>query len=171
MHRPKTVADHLAISPATLRSWSTAFAELLSPAAQKAQTEHGGATQRRYTDEDVGVLARAKQLLAEGLTYEEALARLRDEPPPAPVEPTDGVSALESADALVVSSELHMAMVSLREALAAKDETIAALEERVAAAERHLTDLRSVAERPQAESRPILKLGGFELMGRRRGSE
>lgn len=94
MHRPGDVSQRLGISANTLRLWSTHFEACLSPSAQSAKTEKGGAAQRRYTDDDLRVLLRAKVLLADGKTYEE-VAQLLKEPP------TDG----ESVSALVVVSQ------------------------------------------------------------------
>jgi len=48
LRRPKGVAGELGIAPATLRLWSTTFAEFLSPAATKSD---GVPAQRRYDDE------------------------------------------------------------------------------------------------------------------------
>lgn len=140
MHRPKTVSDQLQISPGTLRLWSNHFAELLSPAAQKATTEQGTAAQRRYTDGDVGVLTRVKELLGQSLTYEEALAKLKEEPSPEPIEP----SVNAPSNAVAIPSDIHIAMLSLREALASKDETIQAIQA-------HVDDLRAENERLRLE--------------------
>ena len=74
--RPKDVSDHLGISPATLRLWSTKFESYLSPGAQRSTTENGGISQRRYDEADLQYFNRAKQLLAEGLTYDEVFSKL-----------------------------------------------------------------------------------------------
>jgi DNA-binding MurR/RpiR family transcriptional regulator len=79
LYRPREAAAQLGIAPTTLRHWSTQFAALLSSSARKAG---GGSVtaHRRYTTGDVRLLARAKRLLADGLTYAEVQRRLREEP-------------------------------------------------------------------------------------------
>lgn len=155
-YRPKQVADQLGISPATLRLWSNKFESLLSPAAQRATTETGTSAQRRYSDQDVRFFTRAKQLLGEGKTYEETLTILTEEGVPDPSilsEPTDAEPDSDSdntdgtSNALALSSQAQMAILSMREALSAKDETIEALRSTISANERHVEDLRAENER------------------------
>ena len=50
---------------------------MLSPAAQSARTESGGAAQRRYTDRDVAYFRKAKALLDSGMTFEQTLEALQ----------------------------------------------------------------------------------------------
>jgi DNA-binding transcriptional MerR regulator len=152
-HRPKTVADNLGISPATLRLWSNKFHEVLSPAAQKAQTETGTAAQRRYTDTDLRYFLRAKQLLGQGKTYEETFTILSGEGVPDPETIADaidtGSATVEGqpSSALALGGQPHVAILAMREALHAKDETIEALRTTINANERHVDDLRSENER------------------------
>ena len=77
-HRlPNEVANHLQVSPSTLRRWSNEFSDFLSDTAGRPQTESGSqAGHRRYTDEDLETLMTVKGLLAEGLTYIQVGKRL-----------------------------------------------------------------------------------------------
>lgn len=93
--RSKDLTEKLQVSASTLRLWSENFGPVLSPAAQKATTETGGAA----------ALQRAgprhphagEQLLACGKAYEEAFALLQAEPPDAsPEPPTEPVMALQT---------------------------------------------------------------------------
>jgi DNA-binding transcriptional MerR regulator len=138
MYRPKEVAEQLAISAASLRHWSNEFADYLSPAAQKQITGKGTSAQRRYTDHDIVVFTKVKQLLSDGNTYEEVLRRLQAEP-----LDESGEDILEASrpapngvieeDSLVVHQTLdlssHPVFTAFREALEAKDETIRAKDE------------------------------------------
>lgn len=64
--------------PSTLRVYSTKFAELLSEAASNPPVSADGRTGHRlYSDRDLVILAKAKELLGRGLTYDQALAELR----------------------------------------------------------------------------------------------
>lgn len=168
MYRPKEIADRLSISPATLRLWSNHFADLLSPSAQKQITGQGTSAQRRYTDHDITVFTKAKQLLSEGNTYEEVLRRLQEEPLDEPGE--DVLEASRPApdsvieeDSLVVHQTLdlssHPVFTAFREALDAKDETIRAKDEvieskdvTIKALEARIDDL---ANRPSLVPQPI----------------
>jgi len=77
MYRPKEVIDRLGISSTTLRRWCATFAEYLSPTAGSAITASGGPAQRRFTDEDVALLAAIQRELASKRTVDEVLIRLR----------------------------------------------------------------------------------------------
>ncbi|HEX8696261.1 MAG TPA: MerR family transcriptional regulator [Longimicrobium sp.] len=68
MYRIKRVAHLTGINPATLRAWERRY-NLISP----QRTESG---YRLYSDEDVAMLTRIKQLTDEGLTISEAIARV-----------------------------------------------------------------------------------------------
>lgn len=70
---PQAVTAELDISPATLRRWADSFADYLSAGASPAP---GSGSHRRYTPEDQEVLELVKELLAEGLTYEEVNQQL-----------------------------------------------------------------------------------------------
>lgn len=140
-YRPQDAAQRLGIASSTLRLWSAHFANELSDVARKVAPGGAGPTaQRRYTDEDIRVLAQVKQLLGQGLTYEEVKRRLR---PPAPERPTAARDRYPSqalrqrlpepdlalAPPAAFPEELHLSMAGLKEALEAKDKTIAALKE------------------------------------------
>jgi DNA-binding transcriptional MerR regulator len=74
---PNEVATQLQLSPSTLRRWSNEFADFLSDAAGRPQSEASTqAAHRRYTDEDLETLMTIKGLLAEGLTYIQVGKRL-----------------------------------------------------------------------------------------------
>ena len=130
--RPKEMTSALGISAATLRLWSNNFAPVLSPAAQKARTETGGAAQRRYTEQDLRIFTKAKELLGQGKTYEETLEVLRDINPAelilsaTPTQSTTQNALHDVTGAVAVEGE-HPVMLAFREALAAKDQTIALL--------------------------------------------
>jgi DNA-binding transcriptional MerR regulator len=74
---PNEVATQLQISPSTLRRWSNEFSDYLDDQAGRSQGDgEGGASHRRYTDQDLGTLMTIKGLLAEGLTYIQVGKRL-----------------------------------------------------------------------------------------------
>lgn len=76
--RPAEVCRRLGMPPSTLRIYSTKFAEVLSEsAARPAVGGEGKVGYRLYTERDLVVLKKAKELLAQGLTYEQVLAELR----------------------------------------------------------------------------------------------
>lgn len=69
---PHVVARELDISSATLRRWSDEFAEFLSSEAGPAD----GRTHRRYTEGDLATLSAIKNLMNNGLTYEQVRQEL-----------------------------------------------------------------------------------------------
>jgi DNA-binding transcriptional MerR regulator len=74
---PSEVANHLQISPSTLRRWSNEFTDYLSDSAGRPQGEDESKTShRRYTVEDQETLVIIKDLLTEGLTYIQVGKRL-----------------------------------------------------------------------------------------------
>lgn len=74
---PNEVANHLQISPSTLRRWSNEFADYLSDSAGRPQGEDDSKTShRRYMDDDLETLETIKDLLTEGLTYIQVGKRL-----------------------------------------------------------------------------------------------
>ena len=74
--RPADAARQLGIPASTLRRWSRRFAPFLSPEANGAARENGSRGHRRYTPQDLEVLARCKALLSEGRTFEQAAQEL-----------------------------------------------------------------------------------------------
>ena len=167
MYRPKEVAERFGVTTATLRLWSTHFADYLSPAAQKATTENGGAAQRRYVEDDLRVLSHAKTLLAEGLTYEEVRCRLgesgnRNANEGSEVISTSGSCPAEEATSkdLVLSEPARLVLAALQdsirakeETLSSKNETIVALTTTVATLQNQVSDLKQELATTQA-SRP-----------------
>ena len=76
--RPSEAAARLGMAANTLRVYSTRFAALLSPSAARPTAGRAGRPGHRlYSSEDVTLLERARDLVAGGLTYEQALAQLR----------------------------------------------------------------------------------------------
>jgi DNA-binding transcriptional MerR regulator len=74
---PSEVANQLQVSPSTLRRWSSEFADYLSDAAGRPDSDpDGGTSHRRYTDSDLETLMTIKGLLAEGLAYVQVGKRL-----------------------------------------------------------------------------------------------
>ena len=124
------------MSSATLRRWSDAFSEHLSPTAGKSLTDQGGSVQRRYTDHDVLILTRVKQLLDEGNTYEEADRKLQDAPGLTETLPavTTLTEPLMSVSASVVTA--------YEQALVSKDETIRSQQETIRTQQELIAELR-----------------------------
>ncbi|HNS03763.1 MAG TPA: MerR family transcriptional regulator [Anaerolineae bacterium] len=87
--RPSEVAEQLGISAATLRRWSSRF----SPFLDLADGDQESGSHRRYSAHDLEVLARVKQLLEQGWTYEQVASQLdqgageaQDGPEPWPLD-------------------------------------------------------------------------------------
>ena len=74
--RPAEAAQRLGIPASTLRRWSRRFAAFLSPQAHGLRPADGTRGHRRYTPEDLAVLARCKTLLSQGLTFDQVAAML-----------------------------------------------------------------------------------------------
>ncbi len=78
MLRPAEVCKRLGMPASTLRIYSTKFGELLSEGAKRPTVgPEGRVGHRIYNSRDLLVLSRAKELLAQGLTYDQTLAELR----------------------------------------------------------------------------------------------
>jgi DNA-binding transcriptional MerR regulator len=74
---PSQVAARLDISASTLRRWAKEFAPFLSQTAGYPElSPNGGASHRRYTDEDLETLITIKGLLGEGYSYRQVAKRL-----------------------------------------------------------------------------------------------
>jgi DNA-binding transcriptional MerR regulator len=74
---PSQVVARLDVSASTLRRWSKEFAPFLSQTAGYPElSSDGGASHRRYTDEDLETLIIIKGLLAEGYSYHQVAKRL-----------------------------------------------------------------------------------------------
>ncbi len=74
--RPAEAAQRLGIPASTLRRWSRRFAPFLSPYANGQRDAGGTRGHRRYTPQDVAVLAQCKALLSQGLTLEQVAEKL-----------------------------------------------------------------------------------------------
>ena len=72
------VATQLKVSTSTLRRWSKEFAPFLSKAAGGEALSPQSEPIHRYTDHDLVTLATIKELLAEGLTYQQVSERLEE---------------------------------------------------------------------------------------------
>lgn len=132
MLRPKDITDQLGISSASLRFWSNAFAEVLSPGAQASKTESGGNAQRRYTDEDLAMLRQAKTLLDGGSTFELALEQLKSLEPTEILEAPETARLTDSAPTNAVTvTDTHPIIQAFEESLRAKDQVIAGKDETI----------------------------------------
>jgi DNA-binding transcriptional MerR regulator len=69
------VASQLEVSSSTLSRWSKEFASFLS---EMATNPADGSADIRYTDADINVLITIKDLLAEGLTYQQVSSHLEE---------------------------------------------------------------------------------------------
>lgn len=94
---PHVVARELDISSATLRRWSDEFADFLSAEAGPAD----GRTHRRYTEGDLTTLSTIKNLMNNGLTYEQVRHELISHRPASP--PQDVTQAPPEPDAPIPS--------------------------------------------------------------------
>ena len=128
---PKEVTAQLGIASSTLRAWSTRFASVLSKDANPPEGPTGGVGRRLYNPSDVATLARARDLLASGLTFDRTLATLQTEPEPQPL-------AVQEPRALA-TSDLGRALL-----------TIADQTDRLDILERRISDLEN---RPQDRPR------------------
>lgn len=180
MYRPKEITDALDIGSTTLRRWSTAFADSLSPTAGQSIAESGGPAQRRYTDADVALLISIQRDLADSRTVEEVKARLaRGDLAPAPdvvvnnlmhgttaqpalTEPPTGEEAAPVGGSLAVSgfvgeeiatalAAMAAAYPTLTEALQQVERTSAALAEAAARQEAVLRAQQELIEELRAE--------------------
>ena len=77
--RPADAARQLGIPASTLRRWSRRFASFLSPEANGVTKGDGIRGHRRYTTQDVAILARCKTLLSEGRTFEQVALALESD--------------------------------------------------------------------------------------------
>lgn len=69
MYTPEQASEMLKIPPSTLRRYASQFSAHLSEHATKQRS-------RRYTEQDIATLARARELLSEGKSPEQALSLL-----------------------------------------------------------------------------------------------
>ena len=74
-HTPQIVSTELEVSAATLRRWSDEFAGFLSDEAGSP----AGGSHRRYNEHDVETLGLVKELMGNGMTYEQVRQHLTAE--------------------------------------------------------------------------------------------
>lgn len=134
-YRPGEVAKRLGIAPVTLRVWSNEFAGFLSDSAQRSVTSDGKAAQRRYSDSDIAILERARDMLASGKTYDEVRRDL------VAAEPVPPASLAALGDAVAFLAEIRQAYDQILEA---RNVTIEEQRE-------HIKTLQEMVERYQAE--------------------
>lgn len=104
--RPFEAAKHLGIAENTLRVYAARFASLLSPGASgQRNAAQGVPTKRLYTPSDIRLLARAKDLVSSGGSYDEALAILRAERPSGQRGGRKGVSVASASRPKGTSSQ------------------------------------------------------------------
>ena len=135
------IARQLGVTPSTVRNYTKAFAQFLSPGATPAEG------QRQFTDKDLRVLAAAKSFLDLGQTYAQAADNMAlidldtlEEPGP-PVEAQS--TALVPRMLLVEVDRRHSQ--ELGRAIAERDQAL----DRVAALEREVGRLEGQLHRPQ----------------------
>ena len=75
LRTPQMMTTELDISPATLRRWSDEFADYLSPEASSSQ----GRSHRRFSNDDLATLKTVKELMGQGMTYEQVRQILADQ--------------------------------------------------------------------------------------------
>lgn len=76
--KPAEAAQRLGMPPSTLRVYSTRFADLLSESASNPPAfPNGKPGHRLYTQRDLVVLGKAKELVDQGLTYEQSLEEMK----------------------------------------------------------------------------------------------
>ena len=140
-YRPREMVRLLGVSPATLRSWSSAFADHLSArAGGGVVTTEGRGTHRTYNDDDVLTLRHAKALLAAGGDFAEARNRLHE--PWTPIEsPADALIAGQS-DRLSFSLAIRTFQDQFTAVVLAKDEVLAAKEQTITAQTEAIIELR-----------------------------
>lgn len=176
-YRPADVAKRLGVSTSTLRLWSKEFAAHLSPGAQSTASEQGRYLQRRYAEEDVAVLLRAKALVqGERLTAAQANARLsaQEAPNDSPIDANSSalapavapdwgpvVAAMQRSHAM--NEDAHAATRSIlydvqddvrsgaSEANLRLSEEVGRLRERLEATEQRLRETQDALERERAK--------------------
>ena len=109
------VSKMVSVSVASIRSYATRYAALMSPTATPAPGQV-----RRFSDADVRVIAYVYERTAQGKTHEEVHVELLEGAldgwewiPPAPTEATETASERtdDAREALVPVSQLHAAQV------------------------------------------------------------
>lgn len=78
---PGDAASGLRLPASTLRLYSVRFSSLLSDYARPRDPRSGRPGRRRYTADDLEVLARARDLVRSGMSFNEALVSMGGTPP------------------------------------------------------------------------------------------
>jgi DNA-binding transcriptional MerR regulator len=162
MFTPFQVSEMTNVAPSTLRKYVAQFRHRLS---KGTQTRRG----RRFTEADVIVIKKIKELFANGLSVNEIETRLN----------TLGVSAL--VDMSVQTSENDMNLTSIQDAIYPASEVIERLEqtqkrheEQIASLEIEMKQLRAALHRAKEDydrlSRRIDELGNSSIWTRLSGS-
>ena len=130
---PRHITTTLHVSDSTLRRWSEVFHRHLSASATTAP--------RRYTEQDIAVMARIKRLSDSGMRIDEIDKLLEQSEPLPPAEPPTGpqdapTTALTTFNALVdTQHQIAQTLAGLAD-VAALVAQIAVLNERVTRLER-----------------------------------
>jgi DNA-binding transcriptional MerR regulator len=132
MYTPSQASEMLNIPSSTLRRYANQFSSHLS---EHARRERG----RRYTEQDIALLAKARELLSEGASPDKAnelLALVGDEPPP-PESTLALIPSISQAlsEALDTARALRIEVSELSQKQSATDSTLSELAERLAALE------------------------------------
>jgi DNA-binding transcriptional MerR regulator len=161
VYRPEDIRTRLGISPTTLRRYAVDFEAWLSASAKPSITETGALGARRYTADDLAVLAAVKRAYDAGNSTADVQAALRDGtlrpahvvdnnapwPLSPPLKPTtvDPESATVGLPALMgVDGEPFVAQ------LAALNAALPALGQALDQAQRDRAEALAAAERQQA---------------------
>ena len=133
LYPPRHLAVQFSVSGTTVRRWSEVFHRHLSASATTAP--------RRYTEQDIAVMARIKRLSESGMRIDEIDKMLEQSEPLPPTEPpTDPqdapTTALQTFNALVdTQQQIAQTLAGLAD-VAALTAQIAVLNERVTRLER-----------------------------------
>ena len=128
LYPPRHIAVQFSVSGTTVRRWSEVYHRHLSATATTAP--------RRYTEQDIAVMARIKRLSDSGMRIEEIDALLDQSEPLPPTEPPTGpqdapTTALTTFTALVdTQHQIAQTLAGLAD-VAALTAQIAVLNERV----------------------------------------
>ena len=145
---PREVTAKLGISPATLRRWAVEFRELLSGDAAQSLLPGGAPLHRSYSDQDIRLLARVKELRGQGVGYDAIRGRLSGEVSEAAQSPE---GEQERSTGLMLSEEARLMLATQQQALIERERVIEGLQQAVEAKDAHITDLQ--AERDRANDR------------------
>ena len=133
LYPPRHLAVQFSVSGTTIRRWSEVFHRHLSASATTAP--------RRYTEQDIAVMARIKRLSESGMRIDEIDKMLEQSEPLPPTEPPTGpqdapTTALQTFNALVdTQQQIAQTLAGLAD-VAALTAQIAVLNERVTRLER-----------------------------------